>query len=150
MPLKKVEFRNPNKMLMQSGHRTFDAKADIVTTGNVISNAQHSSYIRAFNETECNGHTFRPGHLQKFDFDLFPGLPQHVREGVKRHSQDKSIILYEFRHFVSSEMIVHGYLITTPQRQLLERFRIGMTFKSELVLDECEKYVVDSKQAVAV
>ena len=43
---KKHEWRNPNRMLFESGYRTFDRTVDYISDGNVISNVQLTTHVR--------------------------------------------------------------------------------------------------------
>lgn len=140
--MKKVVFANPNKMLMESGHKTFDRQTNLVTTGNVIASTQYSGYIRPYEETECNGRTVRKGELQNFDLRPFGRLPYHVEKEVRAYAKEKSVILYMFFHYNGSgNKIIHGYVITDTDHQLIESYVTGPTHKSMNVIEECKQYV---------
>jgi hypothetical protein len=141
--MKRAQFVNPNKMLMESGHKTFDRQTNLITRGNVYSNTQISSYIRPYNQTEWNGKTVQKGELQNYDLKFFGKLPFEVEEAVRAYAKDKSIILYMFFHRNSDkEKIVHGYVITDTQYRLIDFFVTGPTYKSYNVIKECSQYVV--------
>lgn len=43
--IKKIEWLTPNKMKFESEFKTFNAAADLITTGAVISNVQFSEFL---------------------------------------------------------------------------------------------------------
>jgi len=135
-----VTFDNPNKMHIETGCKTFDQQTVLVTTGNVIAPTQHSGFIRAWNETQCNGMTFAPGHLQQFDLENWERLPRYVRGFIQAVAVDKSVILYEFGHFSKGKRLIDGYVVTDRDHRLLHKFyeRSG---KSYGIVDTCAEYV---------
>lgn len=142
--MKKVVFVNPNKMLMESGHKTFDRQTNLITKGNVISNTQISGYIRPYNQTECNGRTVKKGELQDFDLRKFGRLPYYVEEMVRTCAKDKTVILYMFFHRNAyNEKVVHGYIITNTNYNVIDIFVTGTRRKSRDVIQECKLYVCD-------
>lgn len=140
MTLKRPEFRTPNRVAINTGHKTFDQQCDCLTTGNVVSNTQYSSYVRAVSNTECNGCNFKPGHLRAFDLKLFAKLPSHVRYWYEEHPNIETI-LYEFRHFRKGKKIVHGYVITDTQHNLLLKAFSHNSQKSIQVVNTCTPYI---------
>ena len=90
--------------LNSTGHKTFDAIAakDYVGTGNVHSNIQFSTYIRAFNNVDCNGFDWKPGDLLAADLKPWHAnraklqVPSSVLEYVRNQAQDEDLILYCF------------------------------------------------------
>lgn len=146
--MKKIEWKNPNKMMMESGHKTFDRQTNYIGTGNVFSNTQTGLFIRGYNETECNGFTFQKGELQKSDLKGWYGMPQQVHKALSKHATDESVILYKFFHQDGQgELIVHGYVMTTNKYELIDYFVVGPTYKSWNVINECIRYVSVEEQA---
>ena len=147
--MKEKVWANPNRMLMESGHKTFDRQTNCISTGNVIANTQLSFYIRPYSRVECNGRKFPPGHLRNYDLKWWtrPLLPSHVRNYVESVTKDEPVIVYQFHHFLSGgywgkeRRIVHGYVVTTADYELLKKFVTGPTYKSGLVMDEATKYI---------
>lgn len=144
--MKEIEWRTPNRMLMESGHKTFDKQTDIISTGNIIAKTQLGFYVRAYTETECNGFTQELGKLQEADLDRWrrATTPSIVMETVRRLAKERDIILYRFFHYGKyGTMIVHGYIITTATRpyERLWRWCCGPTYKSKWVLSEVLKYI---------
>jgi len=132
-------------MLFESGHKTFDRQVDCISTGNVIGHVQLSFHIRAYTETECNGFTRPPGHLRAFDLKTW-NLPIRVRDRVLKETEDKSVWLYEFRHWTGNRKIVHGYVITSYDHRLLAKFLTGPTYKSVSVINEAITYITKGEQ----
>lgn len=141
--LKKVTFRTPNKMLIHTGHATFDRQADCLGTGNVIGKVQLSFYIRPYSETECNGRTNSPGHLREYDLHYFQDLPSSILQVVKNLTVDKPVILYEIRHWRGEQKTVHGYIITDAKHHLLRVFITGPTAKSQQVINGVLPYLAE-------
>ena len=150
--MKRITYRTPNRVLIDTGHRTFDQKCEIVTTGNVCGDAQFSSYIRPYCETECNGHSSPVGHLRDFDLKHFT-LPSHVRETVMKETMKQQGVLYEFRHFVRDwkrgnsngyRKVVHGYILTRGHNEnyrFVKSWVTGPTNKSYGVIETVKEYV---------
>ena len=138
---------NNGKVVANSGHALFDKNCDYIGVGNVISNAQNSSYIRAYYNTTCNGHFFRPGELQDADLLPFnlstPPPPRHVIRAVKELALDRSVILYRFRSWTSPRQAAtyHGYVVTDERHRLLRYFVTGPTSRSRRVILWCLPYV---------
>jgi|GEM_PF-2968270 len=134
-------WRDGNHMLFESGHKTFDRQVDCISTGNMIGDVQLSFYIRPKVETECNGFSFKPGHLRDFNLSMFKQLPVVVRQRVLSLTETNGVWLYEFRHWAGEQKIVHGYVITSSDHQLLAKFITGPTSKSAQVIDEAITYI---------
>jgi hypothetical protein len=84
-----------------------------ISQGNVISDAQHSRFIRPRSQTECNGFHNAPGALQRFDFDGFgPNLPGFVRQAVEEHLATAYGVLYHIRHYDRRRLVSHGWFLT--------------------------------------
>lgn len=86
------------KQIIDSGWKEFDMQTNLITTGNVYSNTQTSSFIRPFNETECNGLSYCKGDLMNFDMKEFQrfGIPENIREILRNPEREDSVILYMF------------------------------------------------------
>ena len=131
--MKTAEYRTPDRMKADTLHKGFNRICDYVGTGNVISNVQRSGFIRAHTDTECNGHTFKPGELQAFD--LKPFAP--VAWWVRKHAAEKSVILYKF----VTGKTVHGYIMTDCEHRMIGRYETGPTRKSRSVLDFVSEFI---------
>lgn len=153
--LKKLEWINPNKPLINTGHRAFDRFCNYINTGNVIADGFLGLFIRSHNETSCNDHMFTPGTLQ--DFDLKPfidrfSIPAHVLKSIRDLTIDETGILYAFYHQLGGIKIVHGYILTRDGSKNYERlavFHTGPTMKSMAVLDWCKDYMSTAPLAAA-
>ncbi len=140
--MKKVIFANPNKMLMESGHKTFDRQTNLISKGNVYSNTQISAYIRPFTQTEMDGRTVSKGQLQSYDLRTFGKLPYHIDKAVRAYSTNNKVILYMFFHRNSEgEKTVHGYVMTNEHHQLIDSYVTGPRTKSVNVIEECSQYI---------
>ena len=141
--MKKIVWANPNKMVINTGHKTFDRQCAVVSTGNVIAPTQYSFYIRPRTQTECNGFQFPVGHLRDTDMGQLDGVPSHVRKFVKEQTETEHVILYKFFHYARGERIVHGYVVTGYNNRLMRRFYTGPTYKSCNVIDTVIEYITD-------
>jgi hypothetical protein len=134
---------------MSTGNSTFDRQANspyqYFGKGNVISHVQYSNYIRAFNETECNGNIRPKGHLQNFDLKNFVAIaPRRIIEYVKFVAVDERVILYKVRHWSGNTEVIHGYVVTKCDKndyKLMKKFYIGRTEKSRNVVDVFAEHV---------
>ena len=138
--MKRVEWRSPNRIRIDTGHKAFDRQCEFLGAGNVWGNVQYSSYIRAHNATECNGFTFKPGELLKGDLDKFE-LPQWVRNSIEPLLVDKGAILYELRHWNRGKKFVHGYILTGTDHELMRTYYVNGRIQSERILNVCAEYV---------
>jgi len=142
--IKKKEWVTPNRMRFESLHKTFNRQVSMITTGNQIGNTVLSSYIRPYNETKCNGFTRSPGHLQEYDLGCFvKEAPGMAKDWVREHGREKSFILYLFFHWRNQERIIHGVIITDDEHNHAKTFYFRRGYKSESVIDEARKYVVN-------
>lgn len=146
--MKKPVWRTTNRMQIDTGHKTFDSQCDCLSTGNVAGGVQHSSFIRAWTDTECNGVTRNPGHLQDFDLSSFK-MPPYLLRTVKELAREKPVILYEIRHWRGKEKYIHGWIITdTGERgyRFLKMFRHGALWKSTMVLSKVAEYISEKPE----
>ena len=141
--MKKVKWINGNHMLFESEHKTFNKQVDCISTGNVIGNVQLSTFVRPYNETKCNSHTFPKGHLQEYDLGwILEDLPSYVKNYIRGVAKNKSVIGYLFKHYSNGRRIHDGYVITTPKHKLLKAFYTD-NYKSMTVIDEAIKYITE-------
>lgn len=122
MPLKKTQYRTPNRILIDTGHKTFDSQCDCLSTGNVSSNTQLSAFVRADSDISCNGFTFPQGHLFEADIKCFRSDMPHYLEAWIR-GLNKTVIVYQIRHWTRqnghAQKYVHGYIVTDTQYRWL-------------------------------
>lgn len=147
--MKAKQWINGNRMLFQSGNKTFDRKTNCISTGNVIANTQNSTFIRGKNEIVCNGQTFERGHLQQYDLNQWNHLLDwYVKDRVKFFAdQHGKVILYMFKHRVGAKLTIHGFVITDKDHNELARLYSNNRYKSMIVVDEAAKYVTNYQEA---
>lgn len=134
-------------MVIVTGHRTFDRQANLIALGDVTAKTQLSRHIREWNETvSVSGAGVQPGYLQNRDLEVFGELPQAVLTTIQETAQDKPAILYKFFHTRAAQQIVHGYVLTGTDGELLGHWVVGPTYKSRDVIRKCMELVVVSKQ----
>lgn len=144
-------FCRDSGMTPASAHGTFNLKADLIMAGNVSSNVQSSTFVRARQQLECNGFTNEPGHLQEFDLKGFSGSARDmgpVLEYIRRDPffESNTAIAYRFHHFDGKARQLHGVIITDEHHRIVRRFDredlVGRrSAKSASVLDFCKQFV---------
>lgn len=85
--IKRQWTKNGMRQIIDSPHKTFNNKTNLIDNrGNLITNTQTAYYIRAYNETECNGFTYKQGELQEFDMKYLDGIAiNYIRQQDKNH-----------------------------------------------------------------
>ena len=146
--MKKIEWATPNRMKFESLHKTFNRQTQVIATGNILSNTLSGSYVRAYNETECNGYTNAPGHLQAFDLRQFGNdLPHGAREFINDHGKDEKLLVYVLRHWAggigTGRKIVDGCIITSTDHKLLRAYYGNNGRKVESIISEALKYLAE-------
>lgn len=140
-------WRNPNRMLFESGYRAFDRAVDLISDGNVISNVQLSTAVRRVSDLNGYPQGIGPGECRKHDLDRFrnrpDGIPRAVREYVDARPEEE-FWLYCW-HFpgTRSERGASVAWLLTDKAMTKPLVRVcGRQRKAYLVLREAEKYVV--------
>ena len=136
-------------MKYTTGHKTYDrATHGYISTGNVISGGQYSTYVRGYKETECNGIINEPGHLQRFDLDSFTWADSYFREKMRILAGGaKSVIAYCIRHYNGDNRMIHGYIITDTDYNVLWWRVNNNTNKSYSIMLTAIKAVGDDAKA---
>lgn len=95
---KAVYNKRGTKQIVHTGYNVFDRQTNCIITGNAICNTQISGFIRPFQEQECNGLTFKRGHLLDFDIKGFKKwfIPQAILNVINDRERTDSVILYMF------------------------------------------------------
>lgn len=143
---KKIKWANPNKMIFESGHKTFDRQTNVISTGNIIANTLLGRHIRPYyTPTTPLGDPCRPGDMQAFDLNSeVLRLPAHVRQFVVENARNKGVWVYELRHWNGDQKVIHGYIITRSKtHKYLGEFCIGPTYKSWMVLNTALPYLAE-------
>ncbi len=148
--LKKIVWRTRNKMEISTGLKAFDRQCKVVSTGNVISDTQKSSYIRSVGDTQCNGIKNSFGHLHEFDVRPFDGVPDRLKAFLAL--QGRSVILYQFHHWTGPSWrrrrILHGHIVTDGFYKLLAVVPVDRD-KSRRILETVLPYIALPKPAAS-
>lgn len=136
--MKRLDFNTLN-----TGHKTFDKQTDCLSVGNVFSQTQVSGFIRGFNNVDCNGFDWKQGELQASDLKYKKDYPKQVIDFIKKEAIDKDVIIYKYRHFNGKTEIIHGYIITDTQCNLLKKYYNIDTNKSRGVIDTVVEYIAN-------
>lgn len=143
--MKKLEWDNPNKIHMDSGFKTFDQQTNVISTGNVSSNTQFSSFIRPYNEVKNYGYTGKPGDFLKYDMQWFEQIPTKMREIIYDKNRENSCILYEFFIHRNGKREVIGHVLTDGSYKHIAssvNCEYGQSYqKRESAINECKKYI---------
>jgi hypothetical protein len=118
------------------GLKVFDAarrSSGGFMTGNVMSNVQTSTYVRAQTNIKCNGFTFKEGELRASDLKWVTPEKQGAStvqswfsEGEGSKIKDIDTILYfVFHRGVNKKTIAHGWLLTDTSGNLLKQIRLN-------------------------
>ena len=142
-----LEWENPNKAKIETGHKAFDKFCNCLGTGNIYSDGQTGACIRPSTETECNGRTWKPGELR--DFDLKPFRTSHKMPGwvearILKDTEAEPANLSAIFHCKGDKTIVHGYILTknaSGNHKLLWKTTTGPTGKSQAVIDWVAKRI---------
>ena len=149
--MKQKEWIHGNKMRFDSLPKTFNRQTRCISTGNVIADTQLSYYIRPYTETECNGRTNPPGHLQDFDLKAFDmRLPTYIIRRVRELTRDRAAILYHFFYYSGDGRIDVGAVLTTTSdegNKLLVTWYLGHREKRASALDEAIKYITNREDS---
>ena len=105
--------KSGNKMIINSNFKEFNKQTNLITSGNVIANTMWGLYIRPYNETECNGLTFKEGELFQQDLKHF-NITRAMREYIK--SLNRKIVLYEIFIYRGQRKDIIGWLIEDKGR----------------------------------
>lgn len=100
--------KSGNKMIINSDFKEFNKQTNCISQGNVIANTMWGLYIRPWNETECNGLTFKEGELFQQDLKHF-NITRAMREYIK--SLNREVVLYEIFIYRKGKQDTIGWLI---------------------------------------
>ena len=90
---KKIVWKNPNKMIFESGYLSYDNYVDIISSGNCIARGWVSMCVRSHNTIECGYNNIRdPGYFTKWDLDngSLPGNIYRFAMEYAKNNPDKS------------------------------------------------------------
>ena len=120
---KAIYSKNGMKQLISSGWKLFDKQTNCISTGNVISNTQFSSFIRPWNETECNGYTFSEGHLMNCDLEPFRKyrIPKQFLNLLEEKSRQDGVILYMFFVYKNGVLCPFSWVVTSSDDKLIKK-----------------------------
>jgi len=147
--MKTIKWENPNKMIFESPHKTFNKQCRLICIGNQLGDVVYSNYIRCYYETECNGNKCQPGELQNYDLTknmVGKDLPDCIRREIKEMlGEDKTGIVYHFHHWNRGKRIDDGIVLTTAddKPKLLKVWYLNRNWKAQDAVNEAIKYIAD-------
>lgn len=95
-------------MIINTLHKTFNKQTDYIGKGNVYTNTQVSSFIRAYNTRE-----HAPRIDRDFDLQTFSNIDIMLKRKIIELTEKETVILYKFRHWDKTKEVIHGYIITS-------------------------------------
>lgn len=134
------------KQIVNSGYKLFDNQTNCITTGNVMSNTQYSSYIRPYKEVVNGYHIGKQGDFLKFDMKNFNRIPKSIKNFLTDENRVDSVILYEFFVNRNRRIDVIGYVLTDKNHNLIKYYveEGNWYFKREMAIREAMKYICNS------
>lgn len=153
---KTKEWRNPNKQLLVTGHKKFDAQLTAISPGQVLGGTQTAMSIRPRSETIGPvGQKCDPGYLRRFDLQHFPDMPYEVRAYVESATTHHKLMVHEFFTHRSGRKIIIGYLLVRygiegDGSRILAGFCTTRRASGYRVLDAVAPYVADMEEGEAV
>lgn len=146
----KTEYDKKGNMIINTGYKLFDNQTNLITTGNVISNTQYSSYIRPYKEVINGGHIGKCGDFMKYDMQYFKQIPNAIKKYLLNEEREDSCILYEI--FVNKQddrgnyyRDIIGYILTDKNHKYIMSDVLLYPYcrieKRYNVIDECKKYI---------
>lgn len=117
---KAIFNKRGTRQIINSGWKEFDKQTNCISTGNVISNTQYSSFVRPWKDTKCNGHDFPEGQLMNFDLQFFSGIPQSIDEYLRDEKREDSVILYKFSTYKDGRNNPFCWVLTDRNYKLIK------------------------------
>lgn len=127
---KKIYSKDGMKQIINSGWKLFDDQTNFISTGNVLANTQHSSFIRPYKECDCNGFVFKEGELLKSDMNLFgERIPDYIKEILLDKKREDSVILYMFYVWNRDRRAEPFCCVVTDRNYNLIRYSLVLGYK---------------------
>lgn len=137
--------KSGNRQVIRTGCRPFDTQISALGQGNVFGSTITGWYIRSHRETECNGFTFPEGHLQAYDLKVFQPLPPQVDQAIRAYTRTNPGVLYKLFHTAKNRQVVHGYVWSDTDHNLLDLWVTGRHSGSMGVVTACLPYLVNAE-----
>lgn len=134
--IKRQWTKNGMRQVIESPHKEFNNQTNLIDNcGNIIASTQTASYIRAYNETECNGHTFEQGYLQQCD-------TIRLDDKVKRYiyQQDKDHKFWATTFYIYKAFCT---LVVDLNTMELKVFNFAKNYKQNLLIDWLVEYLFE-------
>lgn len=151
---KTIEWVNPNKQRIRTGHTTFDRQTTAISAGQVIGGTQTAFVIRA--ATELWNGTYGPkpeGHFQTWDLDNFtPFIPRNIRADLVELTKTRKVLLHAFFTYNGERRTIHGWVavqFVDKRRVVAALWVTGPTHRSRNVIDAVIPYITDEEDIEA-
>lgn len=127
---------------VETDHKGFNKKTNCITDGNVTANTMVGSYIRPYNETQCNNVDFKLGELQTNDIDRFRKITgtwaflMGCRDKFETMKTETTIAYSFFTYTGNVRNEIGSLLVKASDRSLISRsFGLSISSKNQSVLD---------------
>lgn len=143
-----------DRMIIETGHKAFDAQTNLLADGNLLANTMSGSHIRAWNDTSHwkEGEKNDPGHLFAFDmdwrFNYFLPRYKRIYTQIKDLAMDNPVWVYIFYHHNrKGKPVIHGVVVSDGKtHNHLRTFVTGPTYKSYNVVYAAREYVCNMQE----
>ena len=152
--MKKTIFNKSGmKQIINSGYKLFDNQTNLISTGNVISNTQYSSYVRPYNEVKNGGYIGKQGDFLKYDLQFFGRIPKFIEDIIMDKNRENSVILYQFHVYKNGKKDILGYVMTDKDHNFINcatmsYFGQKWAYKRENAIGETLKYVCNENDFI--
>lgn len=127
-----------SRIIIDSGYKTFDNYIVCISKGQVFGGGQTSFYIRAFNETICNGNIREKGHLRNYDLSMFTNLDYRVKKYVESITENKGCMLYKFYTYKNGIENLVGYIVEQNNEYKI----FNTSYYSKIKKQKCLEFIV--------
>lgn len=143
---KPIFNKRGTRQIINSKWKEFDNQTNLISTGNVISNTQYSSFIRPWKERKCNGCDFPEGQLMNFDLKFFSNIPQAIEDYLRDKNREDNAILYRFSICRDEQCYPFCWIVTDSNNKLIMRRVIAEYGESRAkrisAANEVMKYII--------
>jgi hypothetical protein len=141
--LKEKTWDNPDKMHIETGHKTFDRQTICISAGASISPTHFAMRVRSKNDLmNPMNDICEVGYLQNYDCNVSHRNSHIAAKDYAKELADKhdGVLLHQFFHWNGQKKIVNGYVITKDKVALLKLY-VGERAKTEAIINEVTKYI---------
>lgn len=137
--IKRQWTSNGMRQVIESPHKTFNKQTNLLdNNGNMIASTQNASYVRAYNDTECNGFNFAKGHLQRQDIAHLPLVAQNYIL-----KQNKDCKFWETNFYTTPTAKTFCTMILNLNTMELKVFDFSQNYKQSQLVEWLTNYLFE-------